>query len=93
MVKDISYLWNGGDGLVKDLLFFSKTISTNISLEYNIYVSKKAEEIIKNVNATMSLEGLPLTDFDIDLISKVIDGELTREEAITIFNRTVGING
>ena len=56
-------------------------------------MTKKAEEVIKNVNATMSLEGLPLTDFDIDLISKVVDGELTREEAITIFNRTIGING
>ena len=56
-------------------------------------MSKKAEEVIKNVNATMSLEGLPLTDFDIDLISKVIDGELTKEEAIAIFNKTVGIKG
>ena len=73
--------------------FAKKSILINFSLEYNIHMSKKAEEVIKNVNATMSLEGLPLTDFDIDLISKVIDGELTREEAITIFNRTVGING
>ena len=72
---------------------FAKTILINNSLKHNIYMTKKAEEVIKNVNATMSLKGLPLTDFDIDLISKVVDGELTREEAITIFNRTIGING
>ena len=55
-------------------------------------MTKKAEEIIKVVNATMSLEGVPLSDFDIELISKVIDGELTREEAFAIFNASVGIN-
>lgn len=56
-------------------------------------MSKKAEETIKDVNATMSLEGMPLSDFDIELISKIIDGELTREEAFAIFNSSVGING
>ena len=56
-------------------------------------MSKKAEEIIEYVNATMALEGMPLSDFDIELISKVIDGELTREEAFAIFNASVGING
>ena len=55
-------------------------------------MSKKAEEIIEYVNATMALEGMPLSDFDIELISKVIDGELTREEAFAIFNASVGIN-
>ena len=60
---------------------------------YNIPMSKKAEQIIKEVNATMSLEGMPLSDFDIDLISKVIDGEITREEAFKIFNASIGING
>ena len=52
-----------------------------------------AKEIIKYVNATMALEGMPLSDFDIELISKVIDGELTREEAFAIFNASVGIKG
>ena len=52
-----------------------------------------AKEILKYVNATMALEGMPLSDFDIELISKVIDGELTREEAFAIFNASVGIKG
>ena len=60
---------------------------------YNIPMSKKAEQIIIEVNATMSLEGMPLNDFDIELISKVIDGEITREEAFNIFNASIGING
>ncbi len=60
---------------------------------YNESVSKKAEKIIKDVNATMSLEGMPLSDFDIELISKVIDGEITREEAFRQFNASLGING
>ena len=60
---------------------------------YNDSLSKKAERIIKEVNATMSLEGLPLSDFDIELISKVIDGEISREEAFKIFNASIGING
>ena len=56
-------------------------------------MSKKAEQIIKEVKATMSLEGMPLSDFDIELISKVIDGEISREEAFKIFNASIGING
>ena len=60
---------------------------------YNESVSKKAEKIIKDVNATMSLEGMPLSDFDIELISKVVDGEITREEAFRQFNASLGING
>ena len=60
---------------------------------YNNFVSKKTEQIIKEVNATMSLEGMPLSDFDIELISKVIDGEISREEAFKIFNASIGING
>ena len=51
----------------------------------------KAAKIIKDVNATMALEGMPLSEFDIELISKVIDGEITREEAFAIFNKSVGI--
>lgn len=64
-----------------------------MEIVYNTWMSKKAEQIIKEVNATMSLEGMPLSDFDIDLISKVIDGEITREEAFKIFNASIGING
>ena len=60
---------------------------------YNICMSKKAEKIIKDVNATMSLEGMPLSDFDIELISKVVDGEITREEAFRQLNASLGING
>ena len=60
---------------------------------YNVSMSKKAERIIKEVNATMSLEGMPLSDFDIELISKIIDGEITREETFKIFNASIGING
>ena len=41
----------------------------------------------------MSLEGMPLSDFDIDLLSKVIDGEITREEAFELFNKSIGLNG
>lgn len=55
-------------------------------------MSKKAERIIKYVNATMALEGMPLSDFDIELISKVVDGEITREEAIRLFNVNLGID-
>lgn len=64
-----------------------------MALFYNIYMSKKAERIIKDVNATMALEGMPLTSFDIELISKVADGEITREEAFKLFNASLGING
>jgi len=56
-------------------------------------MSDKAKEIIKDVNATMALEGMPLSDFDIELFSKIIDGELTIEEAFAIFNAKLGING
>ena len=55
-------------------------------------MSKKAEEIVKRVDASMSLDGMPLSDFDIELISKVIDGELTREESFEIFNKSLGIS-
>ena len=56
-------------------------------------MSKKAEKILKNVNATMALEGMPLSDFDIELISKVVDGKITRKEASRIFNSSLGIDG
>ena len=56
---------------------------------YDESMSKKAEKIIKDVNATMSLEGMPLSDFDIELISKVVDGEITREEAFRQLNASL----
>lgn len=56
-------------------------------------MSKKAEKIIKDVNATMALEGMPLTSFDVELISKVVDGEISREEAFKLFNASLGIDG
>lgn len=56
-------------------------------------MSKKALDIIKDVNATMALEGMPLTDFDIELLAKTIDGEITREEAFEIFNAHLGSHG
>ena len=56
-------------------------------------MSKRAEEIIKDVNATMTLEGMPLSEVEIEIFSKVIDGVLTREEAFALFNNKLGING
>ena len=80
--------------VIKLVLFLFKKYFLNAEYDndyyalimYNFYMSKKAERIIKDVNATMALEGMPLSDFDIELISKVIDGEITREEAIRLFN-------
>lgn len=65
----------------------------DVLIMYNVYMSKKAEKIIKDVNATMALEGMPLSDFDIELISKVVDGEITREEAFRQLNASLGIDG
>ena len=65
----------------------------DVLIMYNVYISKKAEKIIKDVNATMALEGMPLSDFDIELISKVVDGEITREEAFRQLNASLGIDG
>ena len=50
-------------------------------------MSKKAEETIKRVNASMTLEGMPLTQDDIDMGAAIVDGELTIEEAIAILNK------
>ena len=55
-------------------------------------MSKKAKQIIKEVKATMSLEGMPLSDFDIDLLTKYIDNEITREEAFALFNASIDKN-
>ena len=49
-------------------------------------MSKRAEIIIKEVNATMSLEGMPLTDDNKDLIRRIVD-EITIDEAIAILNK------
>ena len=54
-------------------------------------MSEKVKEIIKDVNATMALEGMPLTDFDVELIAKLIDGEITREEAFRLLKMHLGI--
>ena len=51
---------------------------------------KLIEEQIKAVNATMSLEGMPLTDFDIELLRKVAKGEITTEEAISLAGKEYG---
>ena len=50
-------------------------------------MSDKAKEIIKDVNATMALEGMPLSDFNIELISKMADGELTIDEVIALLTK------
>ena len=55
-------------------------------------MSKKAQKIIKDVNATMALEGMPLTNSDINLLSQVIDGTLSREEAFALFNSSLNSN-
>ena len=56
-------------------------------------MSKHAEESVKNVNATMALEGMPLSESDIELISKIADGILTIDDAIAILNARFAING
>lgn len=55
-------------------------------------MSKHAEESVKNVNATMALEGMPLSESDIELISKIADGILTIDDAIAILNARFAIN-
>lgn len=55
-------------------------------------MSKKIVKIIKDVNATMALEGMPLSEFEKELLAKYIDGEITREEAFALINEKIGIN-
>ena len=43
---------------------------------------QKKEKIIANVNGTMALEGMPLTDEDKQRIKDILDGKITTEEAI-----------
>lgn len=42
------------------------------------------ERIIENVNATMNMEGMPLTSEDKELARKCLEGEQKFEEAIKI---------
>ena len=60
---------------------------------YIVFMSKRAEEIVKRVNATMILEGLPLDEEDKEFIAKYIDGEMSLEEAIAILNARFTVNG
>lgn len=55
-------------------------------------MSDKAERIIKEVNATMSLEGMPLSDDNKEMIAKIVD-EITIDEAIAILNKRYSHNG
>ena len=55
-------------------------------------MSKRAEEIIKSVNATMSLEGMPLSEENKQLIARIVD-EITIDEAIEILRKRYSRNG
>ena len=54
-------------------------------------MSDKAEKNIKEVNATMSLEGMPLNDDNKELIAKIVD-EISIDEAIEILNKPYAKN-
>ena len=43
---------------------------------------QEKEKIIKNVNGTMALEGMPLTEEDKQRIADVLDKKITADEAI-----------
>ncbi len=43
---------------------------------------ERKQQIIKNVNGTMALEGMPLTDEDTQRIADILDKKITSEEAI-----------
>lgn len=43
---------------------------------------QEKQKIIANVNGTMSLEDMPLTDKDKQRIKDILDGKITAEEAI-----------
>lgn len=55
-------------------------------------MSEKAEQIIKDVNATMALEGMPLSVEDRELIARIVD-EITIDEAIAILDKRFKKNG
>ena len=50
-------------------------------------MSQKAEKVVNEVNATMSLEGMPLTDKGIDIVAKIADGVLSIDEAIALIKK------
>ena len=43
---------------------------------------QEKQRIIANVNGTMSLEGMPLTETDKQRIKDILDGKITADEAI-----------
>lgn len=43
---------------------------------------QRKQQIIKNVNGTMSIEGMPLTEEDKQRIKDILDGKIKAEEAI-----------
>ena len=47
-------------------------------------MSEKAENIIKEITDVCTSEGIKLSDFHIELLTKIIDGEITREQAYKI---------
>ena len=53
-------------------------------------MKNKTAQIIKEVDATMSLEGESLSELDKELYAKIIEDELTREEAFEIFKKRIG---
>ena len=48
------------------------------------------EDQIKAVNVTMLLEGMPLNDFDKELLRKVANGEITNKEAVSLAHKEYG---
>ena len=59
---------------------------------YYLCMSKHAEDVIKKVNATLSLEGLPLSEEDKLFIADFVDGKYSMEEAVAILNARFAIN-
>lgn len=43
---------------------------------------QEKQRIIANVNGTMSIEGMPLTETDKQRIKDILDGKITADEAI-----------
>lgn len=43
---------------------------------------QEKQKIIANINGTMAIEGMPLTDKDKQRISDILDGKITGDEAI-----------
>lgn len=50
------------------------------------------EQIMKNVNGSMSIEGMPLTDDDMECMRKCLNGILSFDEAVAaiVSEYTVG---